>query len=405
MIDCFISYAREDLDAVRALYLTLRRLGLRVWMDKPPPPFDLDGLAPGERWDERIREVIEDAEYMVVCFSRASVAKPGYIQTEFRKALEKLSQLPHGQIFVIPIRLDDCAIPRTRVDGVSFDQYNYLDCFDANFDILVRFFADRLDTLRPDITQAQVQSRRPDGAGQLIDALGSHTRLSVRGTYNLSTLGPRARQNMRVEDVHDGTQIVFHDLADLTITGDPDDPAVIEVTPRYANVLEFHRCTNLRLANLVLRHAEDPGYCTGGVISLVDCHEVYIDACDLSGSGTYGLMLTRCSKVFVTGGSIHDCTYGALAFNDATSVEITGCRIHHNGGFSLLSGSRIDARLDAVVVEHNRFAGLGEALFQLRQSTVRVTNATIRDNVAGGLGDPAQLSLHATPLTGNSWQG
>lgn len=50
---------------------------------------------------------------MLVFISRHSVSKRGYVQREIRAALSVLSELPEGAIFLIPVRLDDSAVPES----------------------------------------------------------------------------------------------------------------------------------------------------------------------------------------------------------------------------------------------------------------------------------------------------
>ena len=86
----FISYAREDIEFAGSLYLALRRRGFQPWMDKPPSPFDLDGLRPGENWRTAIDREIGRADRMILVLSKISVDKVGYVQVEFRRALEAM---------------------------------------------------------------------------------------------------------------------------------------------------------------------------------------------------------------------------------------------------------------------------------------------------------------------------
>jgi hypothetical protein len=48
---------------------------------------------------------------LLIFFSKHSVAKQGYIQREFRLALDTLEEMPSDAIHTIPIRLDGCQIP------------------------------------------------------------------------------------------------------------------------------------------------------------------------------------------------------------------------------------------------------------------------------------------------------
>jgi formylglycine-generating enzyme required for sulfatase activity len=100
----FLSYAREDEAQVRAVYRRLRDAGFDVWMDKI-------NLLPGQRWQQEIPQAIRHSDFILLFFSQNSVAKRGYIQREFRLALDTLEEMPPDAIHTIPIRLDDCQIP------------------------------------------------------------------------------------------------------------------------------------------------------------------------------------------------------------------------------------------------------------------------------------------------------
>src|SRR4051812_20720683 len=106
----FISYAKEDHSFAEELFLTLKAHGFEPWMDKPPAPFDLDGLQPGEDWRAVLAERIHSADRMILILSPASVAKVGYVQREFRLALEKMGEMPPGRRFAVPILKEPCVV-------------------------------------------------------------------------------------------------------------------------------------------------------------------------------------------------------------------------------------------------------------------------------------------------------
>ena len=106
----FISYARQDSDAALRLYEDLRtRTHLKLWLDKKD-------LLPGQNWNLEIRKVIKNSRYFIALFSSTSVQKRGYIQKEFRFALDKF---PEGEIFAIPARLDNCEIPHEKFRNIE----------------------------------------------------------------------------------------------------------------------------------------------------------------------------------------------------------------------------------------------------------------------------------------------
>lgn len=100
----FICHAKEDADRAAAIYETLTDRGHRPWMDK-------HDLLPGQDWDREIRRAIRKSDFFLACISKTSVSKRGYVQKEVRFALDVLGEIPPGQIFLIPIRLESCSIP------------------------------------------------------------------------------------------------------------------------------------------------------------------------------------------------------------------------------------------------------------------------------------------------------
>ncbi len=106
----FLCHASEDKRLVQKIYKKLKADGFAPWLDK-------EDLLPGQLWKEEIPRVIHSAACMLVFLSTTSVAKRGYIQKELKLALETLDEIPEGQIFLIPVRIDDCKIPN-RFAGI-----------------------------------------------------------------------------------------------------------------------------------------------------------------------------------------------------------------------------------------------------------------------------------------------
>ena len=100
----FISYAREDAELARRLYQDLRKAGLNPWLDE-------ESILPGQDWENEIRTAIRSSRYFIPLFSSISIKKRGYVQKEFKFALDVFKEFPPSSIFAIPVRLDDCKIP------------------------------------------------------------------------------------------------------------------------------------------------------------------------------------------------------------------------------------------------------------------------------------------------------
>ena len=91
--------------------------GFQPWLDKKK-------LLPGQNWPRAIETAIQVSDYFIPCFSRRAVCKRGMFHTELRFALECAARVPLDEIFVIPVRLDDCIVP-ARVSS----QIQYVDLF------------------------------------------------------------------------------------------------------------------------------------------------------------------------------------------------------------------------------------------------------------------------------------
>jgi hypothetical protein len=100
----FVAYVREDAAAAERLYDGLAHAGFSPWMDTRK-------LLPGQNWPRAIELAIESADFFVACFSSHSVDKRGGFQAEIRYALDCARRLPLDDIFLLPVRFDNCRVP------------------------------------------------------------------------------------------------------------------------------------------------------------------------------------------------------------------------------------------------------------------------------------------------------
>jgi hypothetical protein len=105
----FLSYATEDRDKVKGLYGLFKKAGVKPWMDC----YD---LLPGQNWKREINRQMQNSDFVVLCLSKQSVRKTGFVQRELREAVEMLLNMPEDNIFILPILLDDCEIPEALKD-------------------------------------------------------------------------------------------------------------------------------------------------------------------------------------------------------------------------------------------------------------------------------------------------
>lgn len=100
----FLCHSKEDKYKVRELYHKLIVDGFDPW-------FDEERLMPGQDWDLEIRKAVHETDIVLVCLSKKSLTKAGYVQKEIRFALDVAEEQPEDGIFIIPAKLEDCEVP------------------------------------------------------------------------------------------------------------------------------------------------------------------------------------------------------------------------------------------------------------------------------------------------------
>jgi hypothetical protein len=100
----FIAHSADDEAVARRLTHHLRSRGFDPWLDR-------ERLMPGIRWREAIREAIEVSDAVVVLISAGVAERRGFIQQEIKYAMEMAERRPAGQIFIVPVLIDDSELP------------------------------------------------------------------------------------------------------------------------------------------------------------------------------------------------------------------------------------------------------------------------------------------------------
>jgi hypothetical protein len=97
----FISYAREDLAAVKELKVALDQAGLTVW-------FDFDKISAGDDFDRKIQKNIDKCCCFLAVLSRNTEARyEGFFRREWHYAEERVKGIHPDKPFIIPVVVDD----------------------------------------------------------------------------------------------------------------------------------------------------------------------------------------------------------------------------------------------------------------------------------------------------------
>lgn len=133
----FLCHASEDKPIVRKLY---KKLFAERWID---PWLDEEKLLPGQNFDLEINKATRDADVIIICLSNDSVMKEGYVNREIRRALDIAEEKLEGEIFIIPLRLDDCAPPFEQLKKL-----HWVDYFENNgYEKLIKSLVQRFERL------------------------------------------------------------------------------------------------------------------------------------------------------------------------------------------------------------------------------------------------------------------
>lgn len=120
--EVFISYAREDYKVAEELYNYLVQKEYSPWLDKKK-------LKVGSNWDYEIKQALKKSTFAILLLSTTSVKKRGYVQKEFKNAVEYSEKKLTDDIYIIPILLDRCDVPDSlsRFQWIEINNENSME--------------------------------------------------------------------------------------------------------------------------------------------------------------------------------------------------------------------------------------------------------------------------------------
>ncbi|MBP3737617.1 MAG: right-handed parallel beta-helix repeat-containing protein [Muribaculaceae bacterium] len=199
--------------------------------------------------------------------------------------------------------------------------------------ITVSTAAQFIDVLGPDRTIV-IATDQPLNITEAIDQKVAEGTLALGETYYTPKEPLSTAAQVTYAPNTDGNTLQVRGCDRLTIRS-AKGRATLLATPRYANVLEFIDCRDLKLENLVMGHTQD-GYCDKGVLELDRCHHVTINDCDLYGCGTEGFVIDGCLDVTVNRTTVHDCTYYTMHVVRSDQVRFNDCIFRDNREYDQL---------------------------------------------------------------------
>ncbi|HTP09936.1 MAG TPA: SUMF1/EgtB/PvdO family nonheme iron enzyme, partial [Anaerolineae bacterium] len=136
----FLCHSSSDKPAVRELYQRLRADGFEPWLDE-------EDLLPGQDWQREIPHAVRNSDVVIVCLSKGSINKAGYVQKEIKFALDVADEQPEATIFLIPLKLEECDVPE------RLSRWQWVNYFDPNgYARLLKALLTRADSMGGGIT-------------------------------------------------------------------------------------------------------------------------------------------------------------------------------------------------------------------------------------------------------------
>ena len=115
----FLCHSSNDKPHVRQLYKRLK-------LDQYDPWLDEEKLIPGQNWRLEIPKAVRNSDVVIVCLSRNSITKEGYVQKEITYALDLADEKPDSVIFLIPLKLEECSVPE------KLSRWHWVDYFEES---------------------------------------------------------------------------------------------------------------------------------------------------------------------------------------------------------------------------------------------------------------------------------
>ena len=105
----FLSYASQDAEAAKHICEALRAAGIEVW-------FDQSELRGGDAWDAKIKKQIRNcALFVPVISAHTQERSEGYFRREWNLATQRLLDMAHDAVFLLPVVIDGTRDSDARV--------------------------------------------------------------------------------------------------------------------------------------------------------------------------------------------------------------------------------------------------------------------------------------------------
>lgn len=120
----FLAHVKENEPIIRCIDQGLTGYGIDVVTD-------YRHIRGGFNWKRKIRELIKESTYFVLCLSKEFNDRDHTVlYRELNHAIEEMQDLPYDRTWIIPIRINECSIPNIEIRPQEYlSDITYIDLF------------------------------------------------------------------------------------------------------------------------------------------------------------------------------------------------------------------------------------------------------------------------------------
>lgn len=198
---------------------------------------------------------------------------------------------------------------------------------------------------------------------------------------------------------YDGYELLIKNVDNLTIHGSGMAETTIQAEPRFANVLRFSDCTNIKITDLTAGHTIADNGCLGDVLRFEGCNKVTVSECGLFGCGSTGVSTDFCNNMTISDCEIYNCSASGVWFGDSRKITVEKCYIHDLGQENEYAAIAAFGVYGSQSITFSHCNTQGNQLFYYINSTnsydIHIENCGVADNTF----DEAVFNLNGSSVT------
>ncbi len=176
-------------------------------------------------------------------------------------------------------------------------------------------------------------------AQEFVDAIGSNRTIILEpGIYNLSNVDQTNDDDYTVVwgslYYEEGYELNIRNIDNLTIKGSDTGTTELVVSSRYAEIINFRYCRNIKIQNITAGHTPMEYRCDAGVLTFDHCRNVDISKSEFYGCGSIGLTIGHTTDLTCLDSDINHCSFKALLIEGSDNISFINTKIQNHEAYS-----------------------------------------------------------------------